>query len=278
MYKLRLWLGVFIFWLFLFYNIERINEPINISSFVYLLVPIAGMVPPLIPNLQRRVGNLIYTLLVLGAFFILKTSLGYQILGEQLPITVMEILIILISLFLFRKVSDTVWNFENTIANITFQQIGLPPRIYETTDTEDLYREVKRSRRFRRPLTLVVAKPVFDPSEGKINEILKEFEITMISRYVQARIAKLFSDELSDSDLIVVENDQFTILMPETIEEEALKRMHWLQEEAKKRLNIDLFVGSAEFPKQAVTLHGLIDNAVEDVEEKENKLITEEKK
>jgi hypothetical protein len=54
--------------------------------------------------------------------------------------------------------------------------------------------------------------------------------------------------------------------------------MHWLQEEAKKRLNIDLFVGSAEFPKQAVTLHGLIDNAVEDVEEKENKLITEEKK
>lgn len=269
MYKLRFWLSLLIIWLFFFYNIERINEPINIASFVYLLVPIAGSLMLLIPRLFKRVGIAGYFTIVLLVYLGIKIALHYELVAQSLPITITEIFSIFVSLFLFRKVADLMWDFEDTIANITFQQIGLPPRVYETAETEDLYREIKRCRRFRRPLTMVVAKAVFTPSEYKLNQVMEELRETMVARYVQAGVAKLLSDELSDSDLMVVENESFTILLPETQEEEALRRIRWLQKQATAELDIELHIGVAGFPEKAVTLRGLIDAAEDDLMNRE---------
>jgi GGDEF domain-containing protein len=263
MLKLRIWLGVLIWWLFLFYNVERINEPINIASFVYVLTPVAAGALILLPRVFGRVSVAFAILPTLVVYFALKVLLRYPIFNSALPVTITEVVSISITLLLVKQVGTIVWDFEDTIAKLTFRQIGLPPRLYETTDTEDLYREVKRSRRFRHPLTLLVVRPDFDPAKVELNRVLLELRESMAPRYVQARLAKLFSEELRDSDLLVVEEDEFIILLPETTEVEAERMATRLQRQVATELDIDLQVGMAGFPDRAVTLRGLVDAATD---------------
>jgi len=261
MLKLRLWLGVLVWWLFIFYNIERINEPINIASFVYVLVPVAAGAVMLAPQMFRKLRLILLIAPTLIVYFILKLLFNYQLVGPALPLTIMEIVCILVTLFLVRQVGYVVWDFEDTIANITFRQVGLPPRLYETTTTEDLYREVKRSRRFRHPLSLVVIRSDFDPESVRLNRILLEFQQTLATRYLQARLARMLSEELRDYDLIAWERDSFVVLLPETTPEDASRVAQRISKQAEKALSLRLKMGIAGFPEEAVTLTGLIDAA-----------------
>jgi GGDEF domain-containing protein len=263
MFRFRLWLGIFVWWMVVFYNIERVTEPVNIASFVYVLAPLAAGLMILLPRLFKRPTSffIIFIVLVLVVFFALKMIFGYEILGSNFAITVTEVASILITLFLTRQISFTVWDFEDTVANLTFRQIGLPPRLYETTDTEDLYREVKRSRRFKHPLSLLVVRPDFDLSEIQINRLLLDIQKTFASRYIQARLARLLSEDLRDTDLIVVQDDEFVILLPETEAAGGNLVKERLERTAREKLGIRLRVGQAAFPETAVTLNGLLEVA-----------------
>lgn len=261
MLKLRTTITGLIVWLFLFFNVERITEPLNIASFVYVLVPVSIGIVLLLPRVFKNIALLYWIIFVLIVYIICKAIFASPFFSHNLSVTITEIASIVVSLMLAGQVGHSIWDFENAIESLTFRQIGVPPRLYETTNTEDLYREVKRSRRFQHPLSLLVLRPNFDASKVSMNKMLIEFQQAMAERYVQARIAKLLSDELRDIDLVIMENGEFIVLLPETSRDEALHISERLQQAARVVLNVELLVGSAAFPDQAVTLTGLIDTA-----------------
>ncbi len=268
MLQLRTQLAVFILWFLLFFNIERLAEMVNIASFVYIFAPLVATLIIFGPNLIQSINNKWLLLSCTVLFFILKHLAGYQILGENVPITITEICSIYITCYLANKLSMRIREFEDMIASLTFQQIGLPPKLYESTDTEDLYREVKRCRRFGHPLSLMIVKPNYDKEQINSSRILKEIQSAFASRYAQVRLTKLYSDKLRDTDLIVINDEEIIILLPETLEKDATMLQDSIKAEALSELNIDVTCGLSSFPNHSVTLNGLLNIAHQDIEEK----------
>jgi GGDEF domain-containing protein len=262
MVKFRIWIGILVWWLFLFYNIERINEPINIASFVYVLVPVAAGMLILVPRAFARRRLLIILIPTLAIYFALKVYLEYPILGQGLPLTVTELVSLLITLLLVQQVGTIVWDVEDTMDKVTFHQIGLPPRLYESADTEDLYREVKRSRRFGHPLSILFVEPDLSRERLDVNRTLIEMQKNMVERFTQARVAKMLSEELRDCDLIAAHEQGFAILLPETHQTHAVEVARRLSSRVADKLNVELNIGISGFPDAALTLGGLLDSAL----------------
>lgn len=269
MLKLRILIGVTIWWLFLFFNIERVDAYLNITPFVYVLVPIAAVGMTLIPSRISQRSPLFTIIPVLIAYIILKWALGYSLFERALAVTVTEITGIVLTLLLLREILLIVRDFEDTIADITFRQIGLPPRVYETPDAEDLYREVKRSRRFKHPLSLMLVKPRFDPNNVGVNQLVLETQRAMSSRYMQARLAKFLTDKLRDTDLVAIDGEDFIVLLPETTEDIASQLLTDIGELAYEEMGVRLNIGLAAFPEKALTFNGLIDSARSSLENAE---------
>lgn len=268
MLRLRTLITLFFVWLIFFFNIERLAEMVNLASFVYVYVPLVGCLIIFWPKGIQAIGLRMFLVLTLAGFLILKSVLGYEILGSALPLTVTEIFALKVTIYLSNRISHYAGDVEETILNLTFQQVGLSPRLYDSVDTEDLYREVKRCRRFQHPLAMMVIQPEVNSDSLPYSKLLQEMQAVFLSRYVQARVAKLFSDKLRDTDLVVIKNNGLIALLPETAPgdaEELLKKMSVL---ASRELNIKLNFGLSTFPENSVTLTGLLDYATSDLEGK----------
>ena len=160
----------------------------------------ARPVPPLQPRPELLRSPLFTITPVLIAYIILKRAMGYALFERALAVTVTEITGIVLTLLIVREVLLIVRNFEDAVADITFRQLGLPPRVYETPDAEDLYREVKRSRRFKHPLSLMLVKPRFDPDRVGVNQLVLDIQRAMASRYVQVYQALIDARAESQED------------------------------------------------------------------------------
>ena len=268
MFRQRTYISFLIFWFFIFFNIERVFDVFNLDSFVYVYLPLMSCITIFLPKFMKAFQPYGFCFLSLGGYLVLKPLLGYEVLGESLPLTGTEILSLVFTCQLSQKISANFNEFEETIENLTFQQIGLSPKIYDSEETEDMYREVKRCRRFQHPLSLVKVRPKVDPGQYQPTELLKEMQKAFIDRYAQAKVAKLFSDELRDTDLIVIKNNELIALLPETNEKDAHVVINSLTKKAHVNLKIKLNCGLSSFPDHSVTLNGLLDLASADLEKK----------
>src|SRR5690606_13005648 len=260
MFKLRLLVALTIWWLFLFFNVERMDSTLNLTPVVYVLVPVAAVMTVLIKQISTK--NALYTIApALIVYAVMKRLLGFTLLERSLAVTFTEMTSIVITLLLVREVLIALQDFEDTIDHITFRQLGLPPRVYESPDAEDLYREVKRSRRFQHPLSLLVIKPQLDASSVRLNDLMLDLQRAMSARYFQARLVKFLSEELRDTDLVAIDGDDFVVLLPETSEQDASDILGRLGRQAYHELGIDLAAGLASFPDQALTFTALMEAA-----------------
>jgi GGDEF domain-containing protein len=264
-YKLRIWLGILIWWLVVFFNIERLNAPINIASFVYILTPVAAGILMLFPWLNRKSRYWLLLMVTIIAYFILKVSFSYEIVGAALPLTVLEIGCLVITILIVRQFAGLITGFEELMSTLSFRQLGIPPQLYESSDAEDLYREVKRSRRFGHSLSVVVVETAKTKNLLKNNQVVKEFDRMLVQRFVQAHIARSLSEVLRDSDLIAQYGSGFAVLLPETGSEDARKIVELACSNIKATLDTDLRIGIAEFPENAITLNGLLEMAAQNM-------------
>lgn len=268
MLRLRTLITLFFVWLIFFFNIERLAEMVNLASFVYIYIPLAGCLIIFWPKAIQAIGLRMFLVLTLVGFFILKNLLGYEILGSAMPLTVTEVFALKVTIYLSNKISHYARDVEETILNLTFQQIGLSPRLYDSVDTEDLYREVKRCRRFQHPLAMMVIQPEINADSLPYSKFLQEMQAVFLNRYIQARVAKLFSDKLRDTDLVIIKNDGLIALLPETTPGDAEQLLKQMSALASRELDIKLNFGLSTFPENSVTLTGLLDYATSDLEEK----------
>lgn len=261
MLRLRLWLSIYTFWLLLFYNIERFDETINIASFLYLLIPFSIVFILLFPRLLvgKRSGYVVGGSIL--ATLLSKQLLDYPIVDTGLAITITELSFVIINLLLLKPLAQISIDIEDMVTKLTFRQIGLPPRLLESIDTEELYRELKRCRRFQHPVVLLHVETEGEINDEALKTIMKELNKSIAQRYMQARVAKLLSEDLRDSDLIAQHENGFIVLMPETKSDEIDDLLKIIRREAVEKLQTPLKIGVSSFPDEALTLGGLIEAA-----------------
>jgi GGDEF domain-containing protein len=264
MRRLRLLVAILIIWLFLFYNIERLSEPINITRVAYTLVPFMAVVTILIPRL-RKVPLVVLLVGPIPLVLVLRAWLGYGIWGTAIPLTVTEICVIALTTILARWVGNGMSEFEDAIANITIGQVGRFSEPFSTGQGE-MYREVRRARHHQRPLMLVAIGVEEESVRVALDRMVQEVQRAMMKQYVLSGVSKILCDELADYNIIAQRNDHFLALLPEVTPEQLTDLIERLYKTVSERVGVTLQIGTASFPKDALTFESLVEKAVREMD------------
>lgn len=259
MKKVRFWLIGLLVWFFFFFNIERLDEPINIASFVYVFAIACVLIIMLIPSLQKMP---FYwpTLLALAPYFFLKAMFGYEIGGANLPITITEICAIGITIFLTGQIGRRLESLQEAISNLTIDQLYSKTQSFESGQGS-IYREIRRARNYHRPAALLAISVAEDSLNQSLDRFVQEVQNEFINKYISARVANMLVGELQDTDVIAKRNDHFVALLPETSRENVSKITSRLEAAGKEKLDLTFIIGAATFPDEAVTFERLLERA-----------------
>jgi GGDEF domain-containing protein len=254
-------------WFFVLYNIERISAPINIDSFVYLLIGIAGVVVILVPRLYK-----ISMYWLLGSALLLyvgiKLYLGHPLGGTHLTLTVTEICAIGVMIFLAMQIGQRLEEMRTLVTNLTIGANNIAEPF--TVGQGYIYREIRRARRHQRPATLLSIAVTKDANSAvlqrfeqdvPLRHFIQDIQRELVEKYVLARVADLLVDQLEDSAVITRRNDHFVTLLPEIDRDEVLALIDKLQKAVDKELGLHFKIGASTFPDEALTFESLLEQA-----------------
>ncbi len=259
MKKFRLWCAVFFGWLFLFYNIERLHEPINIASFVYVLaalisIPVIFAVRPTLFRLRWLIPSALVLTLALKAGF------GYRVTGAALPLTVTELVAVSLTVYLAHRIAMCLDQLNRSAIHSLMVHLHEKTRPFEQAQGE-LYREIRRARKFHRPLALVVIEPLEKSIDTALDRFTLEVQRESVKHYVRARIADLLVRNTEDCDIITQRQGRFAALLAETDKRSVQEIVRKLRERCENELGVELKFGVSVFPDDEVTFVRLLESA-----------------
>ncbi len=262
MKRLRLTLVLIITWLFLLYNVERLDGPaINLASFVYGFAFVTAIAVILVPALYEWPLPRVL-LILLPLYFLLKLYFNYPIVGDglaHLPITVTEMAALVATLLLARDIMQRFAHLQQGLARVTLSHLDTAAPFDDGQSL--IYREIRRARRRQRPLALLALKPTATSVSYSMDRFLEEAQAEIIQHYIGASVANLLLTTLEDYDIVTRRNNHFIVVLPEAGEDELAETIDRLQREARDRLGIEFSIGRARFPDDAVTFGQLLTDA-----------------
>jgi GGDEF domain-containing protein len=245
-------------WFFVFYNIERLFESVNLASFVYLLAPALGMIVLCVPRLLR-VRAYWYIPISLISVVALRSLFGYGLGGYSFSLVVTEGLATWITMWLSYHLAMGIQEYHSAAATAICSHLVDRCRPFEEAHA-DVIREVRRARENNRPIAVLALSP---QSQGEpiVDRFTDEFRTRLMQQYVSARAAEFLSTRLRQYDILTETKDEFLALLPETNREDAIRFAEKIRRDLCEQLGFDLQVGISVFPEDEVTAIGLIERA-----------------
>jgi hypothetical protein len=251
-------------WLVIFYSAERLMEPIHISRVVDLFVLSMLIICLVAPRMVRIPLWVLLSApipIFLGIKILMETFTG----STAILLTISEVCSLSLTTLLAYWVGTAVNEFESAVANIT---IGRGDRITEPNvlGSGSLYREVRRARNHQRPLVLMSVAVEEKSIKVALDRMVQEAQLTMMNQYALSAVSKLLCDKLEDCDIIVQNNNNFLILLPETMQEDMPSLTERLRQQVYDQVGVNIKIGTASLPQDGFTLEGLINKAIHDME------------
>jgi GGDEF domain-containing protein len=269
MKRMRFLVATLVIWLFLFYNIERMSESIDITDVAYIFVPLMAVLTILVSRL-RRIPLWGLLVMPIPVFLMLKAWWKPHVWNTSLPLTVTEICVIDMTITLAHLVSSGLSEFESAIAHITIGQVDTLPEPFSTGQAE-MYREMTRARHHERPLALVAVGIEKGSIQVALDRMVRETQQALMKQYVLSDVARRLCDELENYDVIARNNDHFLILLPELTSEQLSKMVERLTAVVSEQVGVTLRIGTASFPEDAVTFEGLVEKAIGEMDGKQER-------
>lgn len=267
MAKFRMLLIVLAGWLILLFNLERPNilrggGSIDIASSVYVLAGIITVIMLMFPDLGKERFSFVAAPFLI-AYAGIKIYISRNALIDSLfvYITITEIVTLLVTLWIGRNVSVAVASFEDAVENAVLDTSKL--RVLSMVEGEEqINHELFRARRFDRPVSILYLRNSALPSLNRTFSEQFDLETAFRRRYLLHRIAQLVEAMTYRSDVIAWHNDNLVLCLPETTRDNAVLFAKQLHSMLAIRLNLDLRIGLAVFPDDALIFTDLIDVAL----------------
>lgn len=250
-------------WLVLFFSIERIFSPIEVRNIAYFLVWILVLIILVAPRILRIPFWILLSLPVVS-FLLVKVVKGDFHSNIASIYSLIEIFSIIMTILLAYWMSLSISEFESAIMKIT---IGHRDRIPEPDSIGRglLYREVRRARNHQRPMALLSLAIDEKSLEGEYDRLIQEAQLAIKKQYRLSVVSKILCAELDDCAIIVENNNQFLIALPETNPEEVPIIIERLRRQVAKQAAVNLLIGTSTMPKDSYIFEGLVDKAIEDM-------------
>jgi hypothetical protein len=249
-------------WLTFFFNIERISfggqSTISLNVGIYIVGAVAALLPLAPFALERSLFSHIVVIAVLDGI-VLALSNTPVFGGVYTYITFSSLVFLMVTLALSYRVSRSTLEFRKAIETITFSDSN--DRLRDLREMRTMVdTEMVRSRRFERPLSLVIVQA--DPASinMQMHKLVQEVQRSMMQRYVLSTMARVLSRTLRRTDLVIEDSKPGRLLLvaPETEEAQANLVGGRITRLIQERLGIAASFGTASFPQQALTFEDLL--------------------
>ena len=252
------------------FNLERFDiagesDVINLDSFVYLLFVAILLITITLPVLWR-VPRALQIVAWMSIYVVLKLTVGDRpfITGNYLYLTITEMTLLTLGVFLAYRITVDLQSLENVVANITLTDVS--SRVLEFDKASDeVAKEFIRSRRYNIPLSVLVIK--LDPAAIRANRdnTMEEVLTALMTRYTANTLVRVLDKQLRRTDLIIEQprHHRLILLFPETDGPGSKEMAARIEKMAEKSLGVPVSCGHATFPDEAVTFEELLQRAEE---------------
>jgi GGDEF domain-containing protein len=273
MKHLRLSLIVLLLALAFFFNIERVDlghtSVVNIATYVYVIGLAAVLLLLQFPPIARK-----NTFTLIGSCLLVYAITWWVVDRDHLVrhhvyVLTSEVTLLSLLVWLGQIVANSLNDFEEAVGNITLSGVN---RIKNTlSDTmNDIEAQMYLSRRYGRPLGVVVMEADSASMEVQFNQAVKEVQKALANRYVSAQIFRVLEMALRRTDVMAHNgNGRFIFICPETSEGDLQSLVGRVREAMRDHLGINVACGVACFPDGALTFDELLIKAENELEERQ---------
>ena len=252
------WISFYILLILVLGELDRTDTPIiNFAAFFYITAIVVVPIMVFVPSLHKvPVG---VPMFFWGAiyFALLQLIDRSQTASTNVEVIILELVILELGVWLSYQLAVGIESSEslmNILAQGTF-----PNRAIEMqAASEQIKNEFARSRRYHRPLSLLVVQDMQRDQEV-VREMLKSLQRDVLSRLSNARVGKSIGETLRQTDIIARDHvGRFIIFCPETDLESAMLLAERICKIVEVRAGLQVNCGVASFPDEALTFEDLL--------------------
>ncbi|RME99649.1 MAG: hypothetical protein D6768_14630 [Chloroflexi bacterium] len=268
---MRLIIIAFLVGFTIFFNIERLDlahqNEIDLDSVVYVLGFLAGLLILGIPAFSR-VRLPVHIAGWAAIYVAVKSTLflffeGRPLLGGIYTyLSVTELSLLLISIWLAHKLAHAVQDFEDAVETVTFA--GSDHHIRAISEAnEAIQTEMFRSRHNHHPLSVIVIEPDAVSIRSSLHRLVREAQQSMMNHYITNNLAMLLNQQLRRSDMVLEQRDanRVVLVCPDTNKTDSEVLVEYIGDVVSRQMGLNIKCGTASFPQEALTFEELVERA-----------------
>jgi len=258
------WAAIYLALIFVLGQADYAGRPIiNFASYFFLAVIVAIPVTLFFPSISR-VSVYVPLLIWAGVYLVLLQIINrsYSANRGELPVIVLEFVLLEVGVWFAHQLALQISHAESVMDALALS--AFPNRANDIdSENQRIKIELTRSRRYHRPLSLVVIEAESE-DEKTTREMLKSIQHDLLNRFTSARIGQIIDDRIRQTDLVLRDRrGRFIILCPETDLANASLLANRIAQAVKERISLNVLWGVAAFPEEALTFEDLLQKARE---------------
>jgi GGDEF domain-containing protein len=236
---------------------------INFANYFYLAVLVAMPLTLFFPKISRI--SVYAPLLFWAVVYILLLQLinrNYSANKGELPVVALEFMMLEVGVWFSHQLALQISHAESIMDALALSAFPNRARDIES-ENQRIKIELTRSRRYHRPLSVVVIESESD-EEKLTREAFKNIQHDLMSRFTSARVGQIIDDRIRQTDLVLRDyKGRFIVLCPETDLANASLLARRIAQAIKERTSLRVLWGTAAFPEEALTFEDLLQRARE---------------
>jgi hypothetical protein len=252
------WIAFYLLIVLVLAQLDRSDTPvINFAAYFYLVAIFLVPVMIFVPSLHKV--SVVVPMVFWGAiYFVLLQSTDRSLTASSdVEVVVLELVILEVGVWLSYQLAVGIAQSESLMDVLA--QGTFPHRTIEfDVASEQIKTEFGRSRRYHRPLSLLVVH-VYPKDDEMVREMLKSLQRDVLTRLSNARIGQAIGEVIRQTDLLIRDHvGRFVILCPETDLENAVFLAERTCKIIEDRTGLHVNCGVASFPDEALTFEDLL--------------------
>ena len=258
------WAAIYMGIVFVLGQADYTGRPIiNFASYFYLSVLIAIPVTLFFPSISR-VPPFIPLLAWAGFYLVLLQIIDRDLSADpsEFAVIILEFVLLEAGVWFAHQLAMQIGHAESIMDALALS--AFPNRAHNIEEESQRIKiELTRSRRYHRPLGLVVIESESE-DQKTTREMLKSIQQDLLNRFTSARVGQIINDRIRQTDLVLRDHrGRFVVLCPETDLDSTILLANRIAQAVKERTILNVLWGVAAFPEEALTFDDLLQKASE---------------
>lgn len=258
------WVAFYLAAIFVLAQFDYSDSPIiDFAKYFYFAVMVAVPATVFFPYITRV--NVGVPVVLWGSIYLVMLQILDRTVSapnSTFPIILLEFVLLVIGVWLSYQLANGISHAESILDAMAIS--AFPNRVQDIEHaSKQIKLEITRSRRYHRPLCLIILSAEVSAEETRSDKILFNIQHDLTNRFSIARIGQVIDEHVRQTDMVFRDQrNRFIVLCPETNYENSLLLSQRISEIVEGKIGSALITGIAAFPDDALNFDDLIDVAM----------------